>query len=82
MERAYEAGRRDAAALAGQAAFLRAVPNAPSGPVDTELLAMAKRWFLIAMSEDPDERGRANAAVMLAQISGYEAMARQQISGQ
>lgn len=82
MERAYEAGRRDAAALAGQAAFLRAVPNAPSGPVDTELLALAKRWFLVAMTEDPDERGRANAALMLAQISGYEAMARQHTSGQ
>lgn len=82
MEKAYEAGRRDAAALAGQAAFLRAVPNAPGGPVDTELLALAKRWFLVAMSEDPAEEGRAHAAVTLAQISGYEAMARQQAGGE
>ncbi|MDO9641320.1 MAG: tetratricopeptide repeat protein [Brevundimonas sp.] len=78
MEKAYQAGRRDAAALAGQAAFLRAVPNAPSGPVDMELLALAKRWFLIAMNEDPSGEGRAHAAVSLAQISGYEALARQQ----
>lgn len=82
MEKAYEAGRRDAAALAGQAAFLRAVPNAPSGPVDVELLALAKRWFLVAMTEDPAERARAHAAVMLAQISGYEALARQQTGGE
>lgn len=82
MEKAYEFGRRDAAALAGQAAFLRAVPNAPSGPVDIEVLALAKRWFLVAMTEDPKPEGRAYAAVMLAQISGYEAMARQQAGGE
>lgn len=78
MERAYDVGRRDAAALAGQAALLRAVPNAPRGPVDIELLALAKRWFLVAMREDPAEEGRAHAAVTLVQISGYEALARQQ----
>lgn len=78
MERAYAAGRRDAAALVAQAAFRRAVPNAPRGPVDTELLALAKRWFFVAVSEDPAEEGRAYAAVMLTQISGYEALARRQ----
>lgn len=82
MEKAYEFGRRDAALLAGQAAFIRAVPNAPSGPVDVELLSLAKRWFLVGMTEDPDERGRAHAAVMLAQISGYEALARQRPTGE
>ena len=82
MEKAYEAGRKDAAALAGQAALLRAVPNAPRGPVDIELLALAKRWFLVAMTEDPAEEGRAYAAVTLARISGYEALARQQAGDQ
>ncbi|HZW15166.1 MAG TPA: tetratricopeptide repeat protein [Brevundimonas sp.] len=78
MEKAYEAGRRDAPALAGRAALIRAVPNAPNGPVDVGLLALAKRWFLVAMEEDPDQTTRAEAAVTLARISGYEAMARQQ----
>lgn len=82
MAKAYDAGRRDAAALAGQAAFIRAVPNAPRGPVDVELLAQAKRWFLVAMSEDPSEEARARSAVSLAQISGYEALARQQSGGE
>lgn len=78
FEAAYAAGRPEAAALAGRAALILAVPNAPSGPVDTEQLAVAKRWFLIAVEEDPTDESRARSAVTLAQISGYEALARQQ----
>jgi uncharacterized protein len=77
FQRAYEAGRRDAALAAAFAAFNRAVPNAPRGPVDTAPLDEAKHWFEIAMTEDPDPESRAQAAVMLAQISGYEQMARE-----
>ena len=76
MEKAYEAGRRDAAFFAGLSYFRRAVPNAPAGPVDLTLLAKAKPWFDAAMREDPAEEGRAEAAVILAQISGYEEMGR------
>lgn len=78
FEAAYAARRKDAAFLAGQTHLLRAVPNAPAGPVDGGLLAAASYWFDIAMREDPQEARRAEAAVMLAQISGYEAMAVQQ----
>lgn len=78
FEAAYEAGRRDAAALAGRAALIRAVANAPSGPVDSDLLATAKHWTAIAAEMDPSEEERARAAVALAQISGYEALAREQ----
>lgn len=78
LEQAYEAGRKDAAQLIGRSAFIRAVPNAPRGPVDVVLLAQAKHWFEIAIVEDPDPEARARSAVMLAQISGYEALARQQ----
>ena len=77
LQRAHAAGRRDAAALIGRSALIRAVPNAPRGPIDSVLLAEAKAWFTIAMSEDPDEQVRAESAVRLAQISGYEAMLRQ-----
>ena len=77
FEAAYAAGRRDAASFAGGAAFIRAVPDAPSGPVDAALLETARAWFEIAAAEDPDESRRAQAAVALAQISGYEAMIRQ-----
>ena len=78
FEGAYAAGRRDAASFVGGAALLRAAPNAPSGPVDPALLATAKAWFEIALVEDPDESRRAQAGVALAQISGYEAMIRQE----
>lgn len=78
MEKAYAAGRRDAAFFAGQSYLRRAVPNAPAGPVDVELLAAAKPWLETAMREDPNEDRRAQAAVTLAQISGYEEMARLQ----
>lgn len=76
FEAAYAAGRRDAASLAGRAALIRAVPNAPQGPVDEALLAAAGRWLEIAMEEDPDPEVRAQAAVLLAQVSGYEALAQ------
>lgn len=78
MEKAYAAGRRDAAFFVGMSYLRRAVPNAPAGPVDLALLAQAKPWFEEAMREDPDERARLEAAVNLAQISGYEAMGRAQ----
>ena len=78
FEGAYAAGRRDAASFVGGAALLRAAPNAPSGPVDPALLETAKAWFEIALVEDPDESRRAQAGVALAQISGYEAMIRQE----
>lgn len=79
MEQAYAAGRRDAAFFAGQSYLRRAVPNAPAGPVDIALLAEAKPWLETAMREDPNEQRRAQAAVTLAQISGYEEMARLQV---
>lgn len=82
FEQAYRAGRRDAAKLVGRSAFIRAVPHAPRGPVDVMLLAQAKQWYEIAVVEDPDPQARAQSAVMLAQISGYEAMARQQSGGE
>lgn len=82
MEKAHAAGRRDAAAFAGQAALIRATPNAPAGPVDIDLLAKAKAWFEIAIEEDPEAATRAYAAVALAQISGYEALSRQQVGNQ
>lgn len=82
LEQAYEAGRKDAAILVGRSAFIRAVPNAPRGPVDVVLLAQAKLWYEIAVVEDPDPEARARSAVMLAQISGYEALARQHPAGE
>ena len=82
LEQAYEAGRKDAAILVGRSAFIRAVPNAPRGPVDVVLLAQAKHWYEISVVEDPDPEARARSAVMLAQISGYEALARQQTGGE
>ncbi|WP_439476341.1 tetratricopeptide repeat protein [Brevundimonas sp.] len=82
LEQAYEAGRKDAAILVGRSAFVRAVPNAPRGPVDVVLLAQAKRWYEIVVVEDPDPEARSRAAVMLAQISGYEALAREQTGGE
>ena len=82
LQQAYEAGRKDAAVLVGRSALIRAVPNAPRGPVDVVLLAQAKHWYEIAVVEDPDPEARAQSAVMLAQISGYEALARQQTSSQ
>lgn len=82
LEAAYAAGRSDAAALVGRASLIRAVPNAPAGPVNTVLLAAAKTWFEIALAEDPDEAVRAQAAVALAQISGYEALNRQENGGE
>ncbi len=78
FEAAYTAGRRDAASFVASLALMRAVPNAPSGPVDAALLEIARSWFETAMAEDPDESQRAQAAVALAQISGYEAMIRQE----
>ena len=77
MEKAHAAGRKDAAALIGRSALIRAVPNAPRGPIDPALLAEAKTWFTVAMTDDPDGEVRAESAVRLAQISGYEAMLRQ-----
>ncbi|WGM45733.1 hypothetical protein KOAAANKH_00597 [Brevundimonas sp. NIBR10] len=77
FEKAYSVGRKDAALLIGRSALTRAVPNAPVGPVDLVLLAEARRWILIATTEDPEPEGRAAAAVLAAQISGYEALARQ-----
>ncbi len=82
LEQAYGAGRRDAAKLVGRSAFIRAAPNAPRGPVDVILLAQAKHWYEIAVVEDPEPEARAQSAVMLAQISGYEALARQQAGGE
>lgn len=58
------------------------MPNAPRGPVDVVLLAQAKRWYEIVVVEDPDPEARSRAAVMLAQISGYETLARQQTGGE
>jgi uncharacterized protein len=78
MEKAYATGREDAAFFVGLSNLRRAVPNAPSGPVDLDLLAEAKPWFETAMREDPDEERRAAAAATLAQIRGYEAMGRAQ----
>lgn len=78
FEGAYAAGRRDAATQVARGTLLRAVPNAPEGPVDADLLAHARRWYEIALERDPSEQGRADAAVALAQISGYEAMLRAQ----
>jgi len=80
FEAAYAAGRLDAASLVGRAALIRAVPNTPAGPVDVALLGKAKTWFEIAAEKDPDEAARAQAAVALAQISGYEALSRQHLS--
>lgn len=77
LKQAYAAGRKDAAALIGRSALIRAVPDAPRGPIDPTLLAEAKQWFAIAVIEDPDPEVRAESAVRLAQISGYEAMLRQ-----
>ncbi len=82
LQQAYEVGRKDAAILVGRSALIRAVPSAPRGPVDVVLLAQAKHWYEIAVVEDPDPEARARSAVMLAQISGYEALARQQTGGQ
>lgn len=78
FEAAYAAGRRDAASFVASIALIRAAPNAPSGPVDPVLLEAAKTWFEIAVVEDPDGSRRAQAGVALAQISGYEAMIRQE----
>lgn len=77
FEQSYAFGRAEAAFAAGQTWFIRAVPNAPDGPVDTALLSRAKYWFEIALEQDPDGRQRANAAIRLAEISGYEELARQ-----
>jgi hypothetical protein len=78
MAKAYEVGRRDAAYNVAESYLRRAVPNAPAGPVDPVLLVQAKPWFEAAMREDPDDQRRARAAVRLAQVSGYEEMARRQ----
>lgn len=76
FEAAYAAGRPDAALLVGRAALMRAVPNTSAGSVDAVLLEKAKTWFEVAAEKDPSEASRAQAAVALAQISGYEALSR------
>lgn len=78
FSRSYEAGRKDADLWAATTALGLAVPNAPNGPVDAELLARAKTWYTLTLENNHNGEANARAAVALAQISGYEALLRQQ----